>query len=342
MLGAIIGGAMNVFVDIGAAWLSAIAAIIAAFGAIFAANFTRKTLTFLTKQHEDQQALQRIQMYQSHKEAFMKLLDELEQTYENRYKFTDRDRFYRSIFPENNFNNFSTSVDIKQKGSSGELSDKIACYQILVREILTYTSVDFNKLDNIVTWVMRLKNQLHIVKIKKYKSGDVILDDKMLFSNIFYINREVHHFKYILDNLIIFTGNTFLEKNKPYIFPYSDLLDYCLLYSGPRGLKVYFNNELLVKTLYAVRDHAFRYRDEENATSDHEAIFTKLSDLFKEDTELDEKLGNTNYVYNLIDSCIKYLYNHKLDGHSSLSVQRSKFINNLSDAQKELIAKKDR
>lgn len=334
--GTILGGAMTVFFDIGAAWLSAIGALVAAIGAIFAANFTRKTLIFLTKQHEDQQALQRIQMYQSHKEAFMKLLDELEQTYENQYKFTDRDRFYRSIFPTNNFNTFSTSLDLTKKSSNDDLREKIVTYDILFREVLDLKDGDYDKLNTIVYWVMKLKNSLHIVKNEKFKSGDVLRDDEMFFTNIFNVKREIHHYKYILDNLILFSGNQVAQESKTYSFPHYDLLDYCLLYNGPRGLNVHLNNEFLVKALYSLRSHLIALREKGDYTIENEGLFTKLTDLFKENSCLDEKLENKKEISSLICQSLNYLRNNAPDESTVLHINYQRIVKELTKALLEL------
>lgn len=338
VIGTIWGGAMTASQTTWATWISAVGALLAAIGAIFAANFTRKTLIFLTRQHQDQQALQRIQMYQAHKEAFMKLLDELEETYENRYRFTDRDRFYRSIFPENNFNKFSTSVDVETRYHNNDISDKIQTYQILIREIINYTSDDFDKLNTIVFWVMSLKNQLHIVRTEKFKSGDVILDDEMFFSNIFEMKRDIHNFKYILDNLVLFSGNSLNNQDKNFNFPYYDLLDYCLIFSGLRGLKVHFNNELLVKSLYAARSYLLELRNNGDYTIENESLLTKLADLFKENTKLDERLSKIEDINDLINDCKLYLCDHMPDQDSVPYIKYRKLLDNLTEAQEQLLA----
>lgn len=288
-----------------ATWVGATFTGIAAIGALFAAAFTRKTLKFLTKQHDDQRSLQIIQMYQAHKEAFTKLLDDLENTYDGKFKFLNRDGFYREIFPENNFHSFSPISIMPNEAQGNDFKDKIDCHRILLDKLPKCISeVDTGVLEDLVLWTFKFKNQLHVTDLVSM-NGDVYLQPDIKFTNVFDIEKEINQLHYILQQILVFSGNKGKGELPRYYFPHFELLDYCLLHNGPKGLNLLLEDDVLTRELYKISTELKGLRA--SLSAEQQTLYLKLVELFKQREQLERTLRTQDEISPIISECITFL-----------------------------------
>ncbi|MDA0123425.1 MULTISPECIES: hypothetical protein [Vibrio] len=194
-----------------AMWFGAIFSGVASAGAIAAAIFTRSTIKFLTHQHEQQQELQKVQQYQSHKAEFYQLLDDIEGVVNNKIKFISKLPLYRSIFPDNSFSN----TDLHANKENSSLLDVVNLWNELCVNLHTQTNnstfdaEEFN--NNFSRKIDELQIKLHMKRVDKRTFGDVyfynvgIAEPRKLFNTIDAYS-ELNQTREILSHLLHFAG----------------------------------------------------------------------------------------------------------------------------------------
>lgn len=204
-----------------AMWFGSFFGAIAACGALFAANFTRKTLKFLTKQHDEQQVLQKIQMYKEHKTTFNAVLDDLELNYKGRFVIERRATLYQAIFPKNNFLN----VDTQASSDIHNIKEAIRLYEQLIKLCYEPPSHQnlFDRGELAINLIHHLLYLLNIKMSNNNKSGDIVYtghntirtEDYYLL-NVFECQTTVDIITDVLKHLLIFTCNDPSNELSPF------------------------------------------------------------------------------------------------------------------------------
>ncbi len=190
-----------------AMWFGTISASIAAVGAIFAANFTRKTLYFLIKQHDDQLEMQIGPLYLEHKRAFFDLLEQLERNHSNKFTFQNKEVLYQALFPMNDFFTFSAKSPLKS--SNGDLHEMISGINNTYKKFGDPSSTPDYSLRHF-QFIDAMKSSLHIAVFDDNSIGNVYtnpMKNKKLLWNVFEINLLIQFIYDATGQLYKFTGN---------------------------------------------------------------------------------------------------------------------------------------
>ncbi|ELG5189478.1 hypothetical protein RAL09_002115 [Vibrio vulnificus] len=191
-----------------AMWLGAIFGGIASTGALAAAYFTRKTIVFLTGQHKEQQELQKIQQYQSHKKVLYEVFDELLKN--NTYRIQSKFKLYRSIFPENSISSTKLTASIEECS----LAESVKTWNELIDYVKTTNNENFNvsifEIDFIEKYI-RLYEMLCLQRIDDRCFGDVyhrnvgFTEPKKVF-NLVSAHTDLFDLYNFMSSLIEFSG----------------------------------------------------------------------------------------------------------------------------------------
>ncbi|EPW0993122.1 hypothetical protein ACWC5Y_002749 [Vibrio cholerae] len=191
-----------------AMWLGTIFGGIASTGALAAAYFTRKTILFLTGQHKEQQELQKIQQYQSHKKVLYEVFDEILK--KNTYTIQSKFKLYRSIFPENSISSTKLTASIEECS----LAESVKTWNELIDYVKTTNNENFNvstfEIDFIEKYI-RLYEMLCLQRIDDRCFGDVyhrnvgFTEPKKVF-NLVSAHIDLFDLYNFLSSLIEFSG----------------------------------------------------------------------------------------------------------------------------------------
>ena len=191
-----------------AMWLGAIFGGIASVGALAAAYFTRNTIRFLTGQHKEQQKLQKIHQYQSHKKALYEVFDEVLK--ENTYSFLSKFKLYRSIFPDNSISSTKLTASIE----NCSLVKAVETWNELIDYFKKANNLDFNVSNfenNFVEKYVSLYQDLHLKRTDDRFFGDVyhrnvgFTEPKKIF-NIISAHTDLFDIYNFLSSLVEFSG----------------------------------------------------------------------------------------------------------------------------------------
>ncbi|MGN2614704.1 hypothetical protein [Aliivibrio fischeri] len=194
-----------------AMWTGSLFSGIAACGAVFAANFTRQTLKFLTKQHDEQQNLQKIQMYQIHKEEFYNLLDELEKNHQHSFEFVERATLYREIFNPRGFAEIKTNVCIKDNTSA--LFFIVGAYERFQESQSYSLNQNFHdQIENMLVSYESLLKTIHIVFKNKQRIGNISNKKQRVIVNLLDRKKYLTVGTDVINSILEFTGNLPFNK----------------------------------------------------------------------------------------------------------------------------------
>lgn len=213
-----------------AMWFGSLFGGIAATGAIAAAIFTRNTFKFLTKQHHDQQELQSIQMYQEHREAFNKLLADIESSLDDTVRFKNKVGLYQEIFCENSFNKVKTKVSINgtekntlflAKKEWDELQDNLSRFDCDIKDALY-------QLERILDILHINIDSTHIGDIGSiFKTSRKKANTRKFIINCFNQEDTFKVIRFIFAHFYAFTGNKYTEAPTEKLnFPLDRTIDF--------------------------------------------------------------------------------------------------------------------
>lgn len=196
-----------------AMWVGSLFSGVAATGALFAANFTRKTLLFLTRQHDDQLEMQKMPMYLAHKDAFYKLLEQIETSHSNKFTFKNKELIYQSLFPNNDFFTFSAKASLES--SNGEPHVTLTNIIDIYHEYSVNNNADFYAKNS--QFLSNLTKLFHVEVVDHNSIGNVysrVPNHSKLLWNVFEMSLLTAFIKDATIQLFRFTGNIAPESTK--------------------------------------------------------------------------------------------------------------------------------
>ena len=226
----VIGGLLVLFVGvlIGAFWLSDVASPAIGLFTSIGSIATALTLVFLVIQNKKQEKHQLdmwkeqremlvFQKLQMHKSLFNDLLNELEDNLN--VTFFDRTGFYKKIFPDNGFNNFSAVVlNIKGDIKADSLPDCISMHQRLIKSLEDYEAMKSNTFVNQhLTDLLRFGSMLHVTLPNEHKFGDItctIGSNTFCLTNIFELNKTISIYEKVLARICDFSELEHVSSRK--------------------------------------------------------------------------------------------------------------------------------
>ncbi|CED71789.1 putative lipoprotein [Aliivibrio wodanis] len=325
-----------------AMWVGSFFGGVASFGALFAANFTRKTLSFLTKQHDDQQALQKIQMFQAHKDAFYSLLDEIEANHKHIFKIERRNILYQNIFPDNNFQytyHKATTIEITDvREQTSGLNEIIRLHYFFNNQQESTNHCDSRaKTLYLINITYMLTEQLHMTFIDRDRVADIKINQNNAFLNAFDSITTYHSIGSTFHSILRFTGNQDLIDNLPNIYLRNEeIFNFFLPKYGNTNFNIDFKEHLKdIDHLWAF--HQTLQSKSLNKFSLKRELSTKLFTIFSTYEGIDLLFKNKIYqkdFYKEIVHSVETIFEHKYlnlsDFHSSrLTESRRYFLHAL-------------
>lgn len=192
-----------------AMWVGAIATICAAVGTI-------GTLYFLVRQHFENSAREQemwdeqrekliFDKYNGHKNLFISLLNEYEQS--NSYGITIRNKhnFYRRMFPNNTLNNFNSTLSEDELGDFHPIRFAYSYLEKAHQEFHRIAIKDQYSPEELITSVAMLLDTLQI-SIQNKGMGDVLIMHTRRYVNCFDTKLIMNEVEVLLDLLLDFAS----------------------------------------------------------------------------------------------------------------------------------------
>ena len=188
----------------------------------FASLASLATLIFLLYQYfsqkESQQRLASAQLeiinfqkYQTHYQQFMLLIDILERDERYNISVISKDKLYKLLFADNDFEHCSYSIDLSSKGSDYILND-LRSSAATLKDMFSSTEVSAQQAERIVSLLSKLYDLLHLKLDRPEKVGDIVFQvgnsNRYIILNTDDIREVVSSLWAALNTLYHFSGNT--------------------------------------------------------------------------------------------------------------------------------------
>lgn len=328
--GAVWGGAMNVFLDTGGAWLGSIGTVLTLAFLIVQNRSQAKEIkeerekresheTEQQRMWKEQREMLTFQKLQMHKSLFNDLLDELEGNLN--VTFFDRTGMYKKFFPYNGFNQFYAVVHPQEIKNiqAGSLQDCKVLHSRVINNLKDYESIQskdfvYGHLQDL----LRFGSLLHLTLPNEHQFGDItcmIGSEDVLITNIFEPHKTISTYEQVLQRLCdfvelkhsssrMFWGGGFYQQA---------LFDFIFLQIGYREFTVHLGEVRgVISNIYTscVKNIDDTWRDDSSVREELFNIQLLFSSELKNATEAEA-------IRNLL-RCTKGLY-QALEEHSGQS-----------------------
>lgn len=200
-----------------AAW-SSFGSLLSGFFTLTGTVATIATLLFLNKQNQDQQKVTEAQIsamtfeqYINHRKLFMDRLLELQLTFENQLIFSNGEKLYRELFPNNRPTNLEFIVKPIQTEAVENLLGRLAGRLARLEEMLDKSHWKEDEVEDLVLLLLNVHGDLHFRWDGEAFDGDVFFFDKNTGINIYSVDEFLVRAKAIYNSLLFYTGNTQFE-----------------------------------------------------------------------------------------------------------------------------------
>ena len=200
-----------------AAW-SSFGSLLSGFFTLTGTVATIATLLFLNKQNQDQQKVTQAQIsamtfeqYINHRKLFMDRLLELQVTFENQLLFSNGEKLYRELFPNNRPTNLEFIVKPIQTEAVENLLGRLGGRLARLDEMLDKSHWKEDEVQNLVLLLLNVHGDLHIRWDGEAFDGDVFFLGKNTGINIYSVDEFLGRAKAIYNSLLFYTGNTQFE-----------------------------------------------------------------------------------------------------------------------------------
>jgi len=297
-----------------AMWTGSLFSGVAATGALFAANFTRHTLRFLTRQHGDQLEMQKMQMYLAHKDAFHKLLNQIETSHSNKFIFKSKEALYQSLFPNNDFFTFTATAPLESP--NGDTHATLTSINNIYKRLSDSKSNSNYYLRN-SHFIGAMKKEFHIQVIDNNSLGNMYCyppNGKEFRWNVF----EIHLLQQFIANATIqfyrFTDNQPPVETKWQNLPQVTMVTEAILEGhNSHGELIPFDKLNLQEDKYRVIPQLAKFvvllhDDQVGHLINNQIVYARLHTLFESDIDRFKKLlGNLQEQSDLLSDVYHWL-----------------------------------